>query len=57
MIAASRATTRRALAYHANRLGIPATIVMPTNTPTVKVMQTEGHKATVILEGETFDAA
>jgi threonine dehydratase len=30
---------------------------MPKPTPTVKVTQTEGHGATVILEGETFDAA
>ncbi len=35
----------------------PATIVMPKNTPTVKITQTEGHGANVILEGETFDAA
>ena len=57
VIAASAGNHAQGLAYHANRLGIPATIVMPTNTPTVKVMQTEGHKATVMLEGETFDAA
>ena len=57
VIAASAGNHAQGLAYHASRLGIPATIVMPTNTPTVKVMQTEGHKATVILEGETFDAA
>ncbi|WP_375395908.1 threonine ammonia-lyase [uncultured Sphingomonas sp.] len=57
VIAASAGNHAQGLAYHADRLGIPATIVMPINTPTVKVMQTEGHKATVILEGETFDAA
>jgi threonine dehydratase len=45
------------LAYHANRLGVPATIVMPRNTPIVKVVQTQGHGADVILEGDTFDAA
>ncbi|WP_163360459.1 pyridoxal-phosphate dependent enzyme, partial [Klebsiella aerogenes] len=45
------------LAYHATRLGIPSTIVMPKNTPIVKVTQTEHHGADVILEGETFDAA
>ena len=39
------------------RLGVPVTIVMPTTTPTNKVMQTEGHGATVVLHGETFDAA
>ncbi|HEX4693203.1 threonine ammonia-lyase [Sphingomonas sp.] len=57
VIAASAGNHAQGLAYHAHRLGIPATIVMPTNTPTVKVVQTEGHGATVILEGDTFDAA
>ncbi|AIT06873.1 threonine dehydratase [Sphingomonas taxi] len=57
VIAASAGNHAQGLAYHANRLGIPATIVMPRTTPTVKVMQTEGHKANVVLEGETFDAA
>jgi threonine dehydratase len=57
VIAASAGNHAQGLAYHANRLGIPATIVMPRNTPTVKVVQTEGHGATVVLEGDTFDAA
>lgn len=57
VIAASAGNHAQGLAYHANRLGIPATIVMPTNTPTVKVVQTEGHGASVVLEGDTFDAA
>ncbi|THD37215.1 MAG: threonine ammonia-lyase [Sphingomonas sp.] len=57
VIAASAGNHAQGLAYHANRLGIPSTIVMPTNTPTVKVVQTEGHGATVILFGDTFDAA
>ena len=57
VIAASAGNHAQGLAYHAKRLGIPATIVMPRTTPTVKVMQTEGHGATVVLEGETFDAA
>ena len=57
VIAASAGNHAQGLAYHARRLGVPATIVMPTNTPTVKVVQTEGHGATVILHGETFDAA
>ena len=30
---------------------------MPVPTPTVKVTQTAGHGATIILYGETFDAA
>lgn len=57
VIAASAGNHAQGLAYHARRLGIPATIVMPINTPTVKVTQTEGHGATVVLEGDTFDAA
>jgi threonine dehydratase len=57
VIAASAGNHAQGLAYHGHRLGIPVTIVMPKPTPTVKVTQTEGHHATVILEGETFDAA
>ncbi|WP_137861429.1 MULTISPECIES: threonine ammonia-lyase [unclassified Sphingomonas] len=57
VIAASAGNHAQGLAYHATRLGIPSTIVMPKNTPIVKVTQTEHHGADVILEGETFDAA
>ncbi|WP_337848290.1 threonine ammonia-lyase [Sphingomonas sp.] len=57
VIAASAGNHAQGLAYHGNRLGIPVTIVMPKPTPTVKVTQTEGHRASVILEGETFDEA
>jgi threonine dehydratase len=57
VIAASAGNHAQGLAYHANRLGVPATIVMPRNTPIVKVVQTQGHGADVILEGDTFDAA
>jgi threonine dehydratase len=57
VIAASAGNHAQGLAYHANRLGVPATIVMPRNTPTVKVTQTQAHRADVILEGDTFDAA
>jgi threonine dehydratase len=57
VIAASAGNHAQGLAYHGHRLGIPVTIVMPQPTPTVKVTQTESHQATVILEGETFDAA
>ena len=57
VIAASAGNHAQGLAYHAHRLGVPATIVMPTTTPIVKVTQTQGHGADVILHGETFDAA
>ena len=57
VIAASAGTHAQAVAYHAKRLGIPATIVMPESTPTVKVVQTEGHGASVVLYGDMFDDA
>lgn len=57
VIAASAGNHAQGLAYHSARLGIPATIVMPTSTPTIKVMQTEGHGANVVLHGEMFDEA
>jgi threonine dehydratase len=57
VIGASAGNHAQGLAYHGARLGVPVTIVMPTTTPTVKVMQTEGHGATVVLFGETFDEA
>ena len=57
VIAASAGNHSQAVAYHAKRLGIPATIVMPAPTPTVKVTQTEKHGAKVILHGDMFDDA
>ena len=57
VIAASAGNHAQAVAYHARRLGIPATIVMPEPTPTVKVTQTESHGATVVLHGAMFDDA
>jgi threonine dehydratase len=44
----------QAVAYHAQRLKIPATIVMPRPTPFVKIAATRSFGATVILEGETL---
>jgi threonine dehydratase len=57
VIAASAGNHAQGLAYHGKRLGVPVTIVMPTTTPLVKVMQTEGHGATVVLHGEKFEEA
>lgn len=57
VIAMSAGNHAKAVAYHAQRLGIPATIVMPKNTPNVKVQDTENFAATVILEGNNFDEA
>lgn len=47
----------QAVAYHAKRLGIHAVIVMPRHTPFVKVEQTKGHGAEVILHGDTLSEA
>src|SRR5437868_958613 len=57
VIAASAGNHAQAVAYHAKRLGIPAVIVMPESTPTVKVTQTAGHGATVVLYGQIVDDA
>src|SRR3954468_20563980 len=54
VIAASAGNHAQAVAYHARRLGIPAVIVMPAPTPTVKVTQTAGHGAEVVLYGDMF---
>ena len=45
------------VAYHAARLGIPATIVMPKLTPFVKVEKTTQFGARVLLEGDSVDDA
>ncbi len=57
VIAASAGNHAQAVAYHGSRLGIPVTIVMPEPTPTIKVTQTEGHGARVVLFGAMFDDA
>ena len=57
VIAASAGNHAQAVAYHGLRLGIPVTIVMPSPTPTIKVTQTEGHGARVVLHGAMFDDA
>src|SRR5437016_9804629 len=54
VIAMSAGNHAQAVAYHARRLGIPATIVMPVTTPFVKVAATETYGATVVLHGETI---
>src|SRR5207253_8441547 len=53
VIAMSAGNHAQAVAYHARRLAIPATIVMPVTTPFVKVAATEAYGATVVLDGET----
>jgi threonine dehydratase len=53
VIAMSAGNHAQAVAYHARRLAIRATIVMPVTTPYVKVKVTEALGAQVILDGET----
>jgi threonine dehydratase len=54
VIAMSAGNHAQAVAYHAAKLGIPATIVMPVGTPYVKVENTARFGARVILEGTTL---
>jgi threonine dehydratase len=54
VIAMSAGNHAQAVAYHAKRLGIPATIVMPETTPSTKVERTKAHGANIILSGETL---
>ena len=57
VIAMSAGNHAQAVAYHAQQLGIPASIVMPRYTPNVKVGHTRAFGADVILHGENFDDA
>lgn len=54
VIAMSAGNHAQGVAYHAARLGIPATIVMPSTTPFSKVERTRSHGARVVLEGRTL---
>lgn len=57
VITMSAGNHAQGVAYHAQRMGIPAVIVMPKFTPTVKVANTRRFSAEVILYGQTFDDA
>ncbi|MEW6464810.1 MAG: threonine ammonia-lyase [Burkholderiaceae bacterium] len=57
VIAMSAGNHAQGVAYHAQRLGIPAVIVMPRFTPGVKVERTRGFGAEVVLHGDTLEAA
>ena len=57
VLAVSAGNHAQAVAYHAERLGLPATIVMPRFAATVKVDNTRRFGATVVLEGDSFDDA
>ena len=55
VIAMSAGNHAQGVAYHAQRLGIRAVIVMPRFTPGVKVERTRGFGAEVLLHGDTLD--
>jgi threonine dehydratase len=57
VVAASAGNHGLAVAFHAARLGVPATIVMPDAAPLIKVTSARRHGAEVILHGESFDEA
>jgi threonine dehydratase len=57
VIAMSAGNHAQGVAYHARRLGIPATIVMPEGTPMVKVENTRRHGAVVVVTGSTLEEA
>lgn len=57
VIAMSAGNHAQAVAYHAARLNIAATIVMPVTTPAVKVAATKAYGARVVLHGESVGEA
>src|ERR1700726_4074777 len=57
VIAMSAGNHAQGVAYHAKRLGIPATIVMPLGTPMVKIENTRRHGAEVIVTANTLEEA
>ncbi len=57
VIATSAGNHAQGLAYHAQRLGVPVTIVMPEATPFVKVERTAAFGARVLLEGDDLSAS
>ena len=57
LVTASAGNHAQGVAYAAQAAGIPATVVMPTTTPLVKVNNTKDYGANVVLHGETFDDA
>jgi threonine dehydratase len=55
VIAVSAGNHAQGVAYHAQKMGVPAVIVMPRFTPTVKIERTRGFGAEVVLSGDSFD--
>jgi len=57
VVAMSAGNHAQGVAYHAQRLGLRAVIVMPRFTPGVKVERTRGFGAEVVLHGDTLEEA
>lgn len=57
VVAMSAGNHAQGVAYHAQRLGLPAVIVMPRFTPGVKIERTQGFGAEVVLHGDSLDEA
>jgi threonine dehydratase len=57
VVAMSAGNHAQGVAYHARRLSIPATIVMPEGTPFIKIDRTEAFGASVVLKGDSLSAA
>jgi len=57
VVAMSAGNHAQGVAFHARRLGIPATIVMPEGTPFTKIDRTEAFGAKVVLQGDGLVAA
>lgn len=57
LITASAGNHAQGVAYAAKIFGVPATIVMPTTTPLIKVNRTKGYGAEVVLYGSVYDEA
>ncbi len=57
LITASAGNHAQGVAYHAGRLGYPATIVMPETTPIIKVASTRAYGAKIVLSGGSYDEA
>ena len=57
LITASAGNHAQGVAYAASKYGVPATVVMPTTTPLIKVNRTKGYVAKVVLYGNVYDEA
>ena len=55
VIAMSAGNHAQAVAYHAERMGMPAVIAMPAQTPFAKVARTRSYGAEVVLEGRNLN--